>query len=261
MKLCLLLLPSNKDVCDCNLNRETKDVYDKLQINKIIKNAHECGFSKIVIVRSESDNSNSIVDYKGIDVKIINLHKSKSWVPKWLKPQLSNEMVIYGDNHSLLYAKPYINEPFIVLDTSCYLSKEILFELYQKAISLQGLNRTYFSVCSNNHLRMDKGNAILCKTDFHLNLQDFSDCYLRTIKSQFVLNELNVLKHINELCCLNIWLLTPDYFELSEMQFESFLIEKEESEDKNFKIHKVMNDLLLKDMVTCRAIVLDDLVF
>lgn len=201
-----------------------------------------------VFVLSDLVVSNNEVRWIGnIELKLINTACCESVIPEWLGIDFADSQKCWGDNYLLLHAKPYVKGPFMLLKDISQLKSDFLNLILPKVYELSETSRTYYFLSDFEYRSMVlKGGKETNQTINSLNsnkervLCDFSLCR-------------------NEQCggCLNlnIWILTPDFFELSELQFESYLIENKTSSIMKFSLENVLEDLSLKEIVELKPMV------
>lgn len=210
-------------------------------------------FIKLTVI-TDIDNIKSGVKRVGsVELRFVNVLISDSVIPGWLSTSSNGKGVCFGDSHLLLFAKPFVKQPFLVIKDIRLLNSDFLHLFMPKLQELEGINRTYYflqdqsfqeNMFANGGKTSIKGNAtgkerLVFNADIH------------TLESHLMCD--------NSYCqeyqcggCVNskMWLLTPDFFELSELQFESFLIEKNINPSVRFSIESVLSDLILKEIVS-----------
>lgn len=190
-----------------------------------------------------------------IEIKLINVLYCQSVIPKWLKIKTSDKHLCWGDNYLLLHAKSFLKGPFLVVKDLALLKADFLNLVSPKIHELTGINRAYYFLSENQFKKF-----YLQKTHSAKISKQLVDCLNQyfakgSTKEKTVCGyNLCVCEQCRSCVLTDIWILTPDFFDLAELQFESFLIENGANATVTFNIHDVLGDLKLKEIVKLNPI-------
>ena len=241
-------------------------------IDYSIYDAVRAGFGKVVYIVREyfKDQMEEAVRQKYAGVKAIDgepiefvfvtqeLDKIPARFP--LNPERQKP---WGTAHAVLMAKDVIHEPFAVINGDDYYGKDsfrvlgdwcrahaetkgqyciIGFELENTLSESGGVSR---GVCSYD------ANRQLTDIVEHLNIRKDEDGVVRGDSS---VTGAHVELAAKDLCSMNMWGFTPDYFALSESIFEGFLEKNLNELKKEFYIPFAIDSMVKAGDVTCEVL-------
>lgn len=159
----------------------------------------------------------------------------------------------WGTAHAVLMAKDVIKEPFAVINGDDYYGKEsfrILGEWLKKHSETKGqwclvgfrLDNTLSESGGVSRGICAATDGILTHVEEHHNIQKEADGVIRGDNSKAE----KVALEGHDLCSMNMWGFTPDYFEYSSKVFESFLAANSKELKSEFYIPYVV-DCAIKD--------------
>lgn len=166
----------------------------------------------------------------------------------------------WGTAHAMLMAADVINEPFVVINGDDYYGKDsfaIAADWCQKHESSKGVYGIVgFEL---DHTLSESGGVSrgICHYDEGLHLTDVVE-HLNIIKDEsgVVSGDNSVTgEHVEiaakDLCSMNMWCFTPDYFALSAKIFEDFLEENINELKKEFYIPYAIDVMIKGGVAAC----------
>lgn len=216
-------------------------------------------FIKLTVITDIINLKSGVKRVGSVELRFVNVLISDSVIPGWLSTSSKGKGVCFGDSHLLLFAKPFVKQPFLVIKDIRLLNSDFLHLFMPKLQELEGINRTYYFLqdqsFQDNMLEIGskpskRGNAtgrerLVFNADIH------------TLDSHLIYDNSYCQKcQCNGCVNSKMWLLTPDFFELSELQFESFLIEQNIKSSVRFSIESVLDDLTLKEIVSLNPVLM-----
>lgn len=167
----------------------------------------------------------------------------------------------WGTNHAVLMGKNVINEPFAVINSDDFYGRESFKVLADYLTSIEGTKGNYamvgYRVCNT----LSEGGTVargICETS--------AEGYLTKVteRTKIIREEDGVIRFIepegkgdlaeNTPVSMNMWALTPDYFEYSEEYFKEFLAEHINEPKSEFFIPLVMDKLINSGKATCKVL-------
>lgn len=233
-------------------------------IDYSIYDAVQSGFGKVVFIVRESFKAQfeelvqkkygnlrcpdgQPLEYCFVTQELDKIPAGFSYNPERVKP--------WGTAHAMLMAKDVIHEPFVVINGDDYYGRDS-FKVISKWLMEHENSKGVYSVVGfklSNTLS-ENGNVSrgICSYDGagnlesiaeHLEIERCEDGVIRGINSNN--QEKTVLKG-DDLCSMNMWGFTPDYFTRSEELFKEFLAANGQELKKEFYIPFAV-DSMIKD--------------
>ncbi len=232
-------------------------------IDYSIYDAVQAGFGKVVYIVRESFKADmeAHVKAKYADVKTVDgtplefvfvtqeLDKIPSRFtlnPERVKP--------WGTAHAVLMAKDVINEPFAVINGDDYYGKESFKILADWCRAHEGAKGQYCIVGFELDNTLSESGGVsrgICHYDEELHLSDVVEHHNVMMEEDGVIRGDNNVtgEHVplrgKDLCSMNMWCFTPDYFEKSAAIFEDFLEQNINELKKEFYIPYAI-DVMIK---------------
>lgn len=235
-------------------------------IDYSIYDAQNAGFGKVVYIVREyfleqfketvkQKYANTDLEFEFVTQELCKIPSRFSLNPERQKP--------WGTAHATLMAKDVINEPFVVINGDDYYGKES-FEIAAKWCFDHAESKNVFAVVGfelDNTLSengsVSRGichyNAEYQLTNVveHHNVICEADGVVRGDNS--VSGERVELKS-KDLCSMNMWCFTPDYFTKSEEVFEHFLEENINELKKEFYIPYAVDNMIKANTAICEVL-------
>ena len=226
--------------------------------------AARAGFGKIVFVirhTFEEDFRTKIASkYQGIlPVEIV--FQETSYLPEgYTCPEERTKP--WGTNHAVLMGKDVIKEPFAVINADDFYGKESFQVLADFLKSVENEKNRYCMVGYRIGNTLSESGSVargICQKDENNLLTTVVErtYIIRDTDGQVKFkdeNEAMVPVDENAPVSMNMWGLTPDYFDYSEENFRKFLDENLKAEKAEFYIPWVVNNLICEGKVTCEVL-------
>ncbi len=168
----------------------------------------------------------------------------------------------WGTNHAVLMAKDVIHEPFAVINGDDYYGKEsfkVLANWFKKHEGSEGQyalvgfeldNTLSDSGTVSRGIGAADAAGLLTHVEEHHNVIRKEDGKIHATNSE---GEDVILKD-KDLCSMNMWGFTPDYFEKSEELFKDFLKDNINELKAEFYIPNAVDSLIRKGTATCELL-------
>lgn len=168
----------------------------------------------------------------------------------------------WGTNHAVMMAEGVINEPFAVINADDYYGRHSFEVLADFLRSVEGRQNEYAMVGYHvGNTLSDSGSVSrgVCEVDDRGYLTGVVE---RTSIKRNARGDIAFVDENGEEITIgeetpvsmNMWGLTPDYFEHSKEAFRAFLDKNLHTEKGEFYIPTVINDLINKGEATCRVL-------
>ena len=166
----------------------------------------------------------------------------------------------WGTNHAVLMGKDCINEPFAVINADDFYGKESFQVLADYLKSAEGTEGQYcmvgYRVCNTLSENGSVSRGV-CATDAKGCLTDVVErTKIEKKGDTIVFTEDGVDTPLapNTRVSMNMWGVTPEYFQYSEDAFRKFLQEKGQELKSEFYIPTLVNDLIVAGKASCRVL-------
>ena len=228
-----------------------------------IYDAIKAGFGKVVFVIRrvfEQDFREKIVSkYEGrIQVELV--FQDLDNLPAGFKVPEGREKP-WGTNHAVLMGKDVIKEPFAVINADDYYGSESFQVLADYLTSIEGTKGNYamvgYRVCNT----LSEGGTVargVCETNAEGFLTKVTE------RTKIIREADGVIRFIEEdykgelaentPVSMNMWALTPDYFQYSEEYFVEFLKEHGQELKSEFFIPPMVDNLINSGKATCKVL-------
>ncbi len=242
-------------------------------IDYSIFDAVRAGFSKIVYIVRESfreEMQKSVVEKYGnlkcpngetVEFHFVTQELDKIPQGHEINP---NRIKPWGTAHALLMAKDLINEPFAVINGDDFYGRESFSILAQWLLAHSDSKRVYSIIGFKLENTLSESGSVsrgVCEYDDNNLLTNITE-HLEICKnadgSVYGDNSTTGEKHVRlrsqDLCSMNMWGFTPDFFSGCTMLFESFLDSNGSDLKKEFYIPFVINDMIKSGECRCEII-------
>lgn len=242
-------------------------------IDYSIHDAVSAGFGKVVyIVREyfrEQFEKSVREKYKGVKcidgspLEFVFVTQELDKIPSefTLNPERQKP---WGTAHAVLMAKDVIHEPFAVINGDDFYGKES-FEIIGKWLREHAESKNVYSVVGFelDHTLSESGGVSrgICFYDSNMLLTDIAEHHNVAKEEDGKIygdNSVNGKTHIElkgkDLCSMNMWGFTPDYFTKSENVFRKFLQENSMELKKEFYIPFAIDNMLKAGEAKCEVI-------
>lgn len=213
--------PSGETIMDYSVYDAVRAGFGKLVF--VIRESFDKEFREKITSRYENHIPVEVV-YQELD----KLPEGFTLNPERVKP--------WGTNHAVMMGESVINEPFAVINADDYYGRESFQILADKLKELEGKNNHYCMVGYRLHNTLSESGAVargVCKTNensfltsvverTHIERVDGVVKYKDNDGSWHELDE-------NSPVSMNMWGLTPDYFDHSKKFFVNFLEENKDN--------------------------------
>lgn len=159
----------------------------------------------------------------------------------------------WGTAHAVLMAKDVIHEPFAVINGDDYYGKAS-FKVLGDWLRAHENSKGVYSIVGFriDHTLSENGSVSrgICHYDKDLHLEGVTEHHNVMVEQDGVLRGDNSVtgEHVEldskALCSMNMWGLTPDYFENSEKVFEKFLEQNIDEPKKEFYIPFAIDNMI-----------------
>lgn len=226
-----------------------------------VYDAVEAGFNKVVFVI----NHNIEKDFKEVvgkriekRVKVEYVFQEKEYLPKGFSVPEGREKP-WGTGHAVLCCKDVVHEPFAVINADDYYGKSAFHQIYNQLKSdsenfcMVGF-RLSNTLTENGHV--SRGictveNGYL--TDIVERTKIFSDC---TFTEDDGATRIPLLP--DSVVSMNMWGLTPDYFECCEKDFTEFLKQRGGELKSEFYIISAIKNLMQSGKKSVKVLASED---
>jgi dTDP-glucose pyrophosphorylase len=234
-------------------------------IDYSVYDAIRAGFGKVIFVL----NPKIIDDFKAIyeprlkgkiETEFIlqelhNIPKGIEFNPERIKP--------WGTGHAVLVAKSYINEPFTVINADDFYGQHAFNLIAEFLGSVKNDDPKYAMVgyklknTLSEHGTVSRG---VCTSKNGLLTDVIERTSIMRKGKDVVFNDAgnDVVIDENAVVSMNFWGFTPKYFEQSENDFRSFIIENANQLKAEFYIPYVVNNLIENDQASCSVLTSND---
>lgn len=241
-------------------------------IDYSIYDAVRAGFGKVVYVVREHflEQFRESVKKKYAGVKCVDgkplefafVTQELNKLPSGIEPNYEREKP-WGTAHAVLMGKEVIKEPFVVINGDDFYGKES-FEIAAQWCSLHQDSKAKYAVIGFrlDHTLSESGGVSrgICHYDDEKQLVDVVE-HLNIAKredgevwGENSLNGESVKLAEQELCSMNMWCFTPDYFDLSEAVFREFLEQSLRELKKEFYIPYAIDRIIKSGKGNCEVL-------
>ncbi len=221
-----------------------------------IYDAMAAGFDKVVfVIRRDLEKDFKEVIGNRIEkiVKVEYAFQEKEDIPHPYKEMYSDRKKPWGTGQAILCCKDVVKEPFLVINADDYYGKEAYIEAYQYLIKeKESKNKLQLSMVGfvlGNTLSENGGvTRGICKVDEDQKLTEIVETknIVKTENGAVIISEEGeVPVDPATPVSMNMWGLTPDFFEILKNGFDEFLKQNEETYQlKEYLLPTIIGDLL-----------------
>lgn len=233
-----------------------------------IHDAMEAGFNKVVfIIRKEMEDyfREVIGDRISRFVEVEYAFQELDNLPAGFEK--GERTKPWGTGQAVLACKGIVNEPFIVINADDYYGKEAFKKIYD-FLHTERDKKTEFDFCMagfklKNTLSENGGvTRGLCETDENGLLSKVNETKnIEKVDGKPAINEDGNYRFISgeTLCSMNMWGITPDFFDYLEKGFVEFLSSLDKDDVKTeYLLPIIVDDMLKKNKVTVSVLDTDD---
>ena len=217
-------------------------------IDYSVYDAIKAGFTKIVfIIRNDFESQfKSQITNKYLDLIDLEFaYQDINYLPSGFSPPNNREKP-WGTGHAILSAKPYINEPFVVINGDDFYGREsfkTIADYYQN-------EENHFSMVTfrlENTLSIFGGVTRGLCTVINEKLNTVVETSNLEKNNNGVSSDNGELLKGDEPVSMNMWGFTPILFDYLEEKFINFLKEEGSELNSEYLIPSVINDLIQAD--------------
>ena len=216
-----------------------------------IYDAMEAGFDKVVfVIRKDLEKDFKEIIGNRIEkvIKVEYAFQELDDIPEKYKEKFKGRSKPWGTGQAILCCKDLVHEPFLVINADDYYGKEAYREAYEYLTSEKkqdGLSACMVGFVLKNTLSENGGvTRGVCKVDENRMLTDIVETHNiektadgAQVRTDDGCYEIDVESEVS----MNMWGLTPDFFEVLEKEFEVFL--------KTTKIEELKAEYLLPTII------------
>ena len=220
-----------------------------------IYDALEAGFDKVVfVIRKDLEK-----DFKEIignriekEVEVAYAFQELDDIPEKFSGKFAGRTKPWGTGQAILCCKDVVDAPFLVINADDYYGKEAFKEAYGYLTNLPSVDIMQICMVSfvlKNTLS-DNGGVTrgVCKVDGHSMLADIEETHnIEKEDGKAVIHKEDgdVFLDVDSPVSMNMWGITPEFFEILKTGFDEFL-EKTESTDlkAEYLLPTMIGDLL-----------------
>lgn len=208
-----------------------------------IYDAMEAGFDKVVfVIRKDLEQDFKEVIGNRIEkiVEVEYAFQEKEDIPEPYKTVYADRIKPWGTGQAILCCKEIVKEPFLVINADDYYGKEAYVEAYQHLMRMQPSGEqvqiSMVGFVLGNTLSENGGvTRGICKVDEQKILKDVVETgnIIQTEEGAAIQTEEGCVPvDVNSLVSMNMWGLTPRFFDILESGFTEFLKEKADDYQK-----------------------------
>lgn len=166
----------------------------------------------------------------------------------------------WGTAHAVLMAKDVINEPFVVINGDDFYGRDSFKTAGDWCRAHESTNGTYAIVGFELDNTLSESGGVsrgICHYDSEKHLTGVVEHHNVMVEQDGVLRGDNsvsgehVILNAKDLCSMNMWCFTPDYFSKSEAIFEKFLEENIDELKKEFYIPFAIDNMIKEGTGRC----------
>lgn len=198
-----------------------------------VYDAMEAGFDKVVfVIRKDLEKDFKEVIGKRIEkqVEVAYAYQELDDIPAKYREKFAGRTKPWGTGQAILCCKDVVKEPFLVINADDYYGKEayrVAYEHLTKEADAEKLSASMVGFVLKNTLS-DNGGVTrgVCKVDEHRMLTDIVETQNieKTPDGAAVRSETNARTiDVESEVSMNMWGLTPKFFEVLERGFSEFL--------------------------------------
>ena len=243
--------------------------HEETIIDYSIYDAVASGFGKVVYIVREyfKEEFEKLVEKKYKNVKCVDgeplqfvfvtqeldkIPQGYTFNPERQKP--------WGTAHAVLMAKDVINEPFAVINGDDYYGKDSFKILGDWCREHEGTKGAYCVIGFELDNTLSENGLVsrgICHYDSKRHLTDIVECLNIGSDQDGVVTGDNTQtqEHVKlaakDLCSMNMWGFTPDYFQKSEEVFKSFLEKSGQELKTEFYIPYAIDNMIKAGTATC----------
>lgn len=232
-----------------------------------IKDAMAAGFDRVVfVIRKDLEKDFKEVIGNRIEklVDVAYAYQELDDIPEQYKERFKERTKPWGTGQAILCCKNLVNEPFLVINADDYYGKNAYIEAFreltkEKICSDDKMNVSMVGFVLENTLSENGGvTRGVCQVDEHHMLKEIVETK-NIVKTQtgakVVSDEEERDIDINSPVSMNMWGLTPDFFQILESGFDTFLNELDAEDLKTeYLLPTIIGDLLKKGKVQVKVL-------
>ena len=231
-----------------------------------IQDAMEAGFNKVVfVIRKdlETDFKEIIGNRIAEKIQVSYAFQELDDIPDKYKQTFSERKKPWGTGQAILCCKDIVNEPFLVINADDYYGKEAYKVAFEELISEQGgsekLRISMVGFVLRNTLSENGGvTRGLCKVNEQQMLEDIVETrnIVKTAEGAAIATENgDVPVDENSPVSMNMWGITPEFFEILEKGFDEFLDGLENTDLKSeYLLPTIIGGLLKEDKIEVKVL-------
>lgn len=229
-----------------------------------IYDAVEAGFDKVVfVIRKDLEE-----DFKSIignriekHVEVAYAYQETSDIPDAYKDKFAQRTKPWGTGQAILCCKDVVDSPFLVINADDYYGKEAYRKAYEYLVSMKETDKMHICMVSfilGNTLS-DNGGVTrgVCKVDENGMLSDIIETHNIVKENGCAVagEEERVVLDMNSPVSMNMWGLTPEFFDILETGFDRFLDETDcENLKTEYLLPTIIGDLLQEDKLDVKVL-------
>lgn len=232
-----------------------------------IKDAMAAGFDRVVfVIRKDLEKDFKEIIGNRIEklVDVAYAYQELDDIPEQYKERFKERTKPWGTGQAILCCKNLVNEPFLVINADDYYGKNAYIEAFceltkEKSCNDDKMNVSMVGFVLENTLSENGGvTRGVCQVDEHHMLKEIVETK-NIVKTQtgakVVSGEEECDIDINSPVSMNMWGLTPDFFQILESGFDIFLNELDSEDLKTeYLLPTIIGDLLKKGKVQVKVL-------
>ena len=234
-----------------------------------IHDALEAGFDKVVfVIRKDLEKDFKEVIGNRIEkqVEVDYVYQELDDIPEKYQTKFSGRTKPWGTGQAILCCKEVVDTPFLVINADDYYGKSSFCEAYNYLTGIPDTGKIQICMVSlvlKNTLS-DNGGVTrgLCKVDGQGMLTGITETHnIEKDGNQAVIREADKVKTLDAdtPVSMNMWGLTPIFFEVLESGFERFLEDTSPEDLKaEYLLPTIIGDLLMKGKVSVKVLRSED---
>lgn len=234
-----------------------------------IHDALEAGFDKVVfVIRKDLEKNFKEVIGNRIEkqVEVDYVYQELDDIPEKYQTKFSGRTKPWGTGQAILCCKEVVDTPFLVINADDYYGKSSFCEAYNYFTGIPNTGKIQICMVSfvlKNTLS-DNGGVTrgLCKVDGQGMLTGITETHnIEKDGNQAVIHEADKVKTLDAdtPVSMNMWGLTPIFFEVLESGFERFLEDTPPEDLKaEYLLPTIIGDLLMEGRVSVKVLRSED---
>ncbi len=166
----------------------------------------------------------------------------------------------WGTNHAVLMAKECIHEPFAVINADDFYGRHSFQVLADFLRNAEGTKNQYCMVgyrvvnTLSENGTVCRGVCTMDENGYLTNVVERTNIEDKNGQIVFSEGDKDIVLDPNTPVSMNMWGVTPDYFDYTEEAFRTFLAERGQDIKSEFYIPTMVNDLVRSGKASCKVL-------